>query len=512
MKNWLKIILSMMFLFGLAVAAVVVVAIIFNIAFIWIFVSILIIDFLMAFWIFFSKRRYEVKLSWIIFVIFIPFIGLCSYIFFGRKYHFSNKRTIYYEAINKNEYQQFQEDNLANLTKINTLSPHFTRTFELLNHKAEKPVYGNSAVEILPNGTIAFYRILSDLQKAKKYILLTYFIIADGELFEAFAEIIKELLKAGVKVYLIYDHVGSYFKISEKSLRKLKKIGVKMYKFLPIITPFLNGNANYRNHRKDVVIDGKIGYTGGINLSDLYVNQSPKFGLFHDVQLRIEGDGVRALEVIFADDWYFASKQRERISELENDIFTKKDHHQTNNTLVQIFNDYPSFSESLNRDAYISLINNAKKRIWLSTPYFIAPGELILALKTAAQAGIDVRLTIPGLTDKIFVLDITKTYCKELLAVGVKIYEMNNVFCHNKIAIFDDEIAIVGTCNLDYRSFFSDHQTTAIIYDKEVVKTFLTRWEWDYNHAILWREWPIKYKPLKYRVGLQCLKLVSPIL
>lgn len=174
---------------------------------------------------------------------------------------------------------------------------------------------------------------------------------------------------------------------------------------------------------------------------------------------------------------------------------------------MQIFNHSPSIDHSITEKLYILLINKARKRIWLSTPYFIPPNEVIQALILAARAGVDVRLTIPGLTDKIFVLYLTKSYCKDLIDNDVKIYEMNNMFNHNKIAIFDDEVAVIGKCNLDYRSFFYDHQTTAVIYDPAVVANFIPRWEWDYKHAILWHEWLIKYKPLSYRLLLNMFKI-----
>ncbi|AGM25453.1 cardiolipin synthase [Spiroplasma chrysopicola] len=512
MKNWLKIILSMIFLFGLVVLAIVAVAVVFNIQYTFIFLGFILIDFLFSFVIFFSKRRYEVKFSWIIFINFFPIIGLCSYLMFGRKYHYSNQKTLFYEKINKNEYQNNLLTNDKVKKTVGLIPQHFVKTVDLINEIAEKPLYQNNAIEIMENGAKCFQRMLDDLDNAKSYILLNYFIIADGELFEIVCAVLRDRIAAGVQVFMIYDHVGSYFKISKKSIRKLRKIGVIVQKFLPIITPFINGNANYRNHRKDVVIDGLVGYTGGINLADVYANQSAKFGLFHDVQVRIVGKAVRGLEVTFVDDWYFATKHQEKLTELVPAILQTKNYNSQGTAIVQIVSHGPSIDQSVTKDVYLSLINSAQKRIWLSTPYFIPPVELIEALKLAARSGIDVRLIIPGLTDKIFVLDITKTYCRELIEAGVKIFEMNGIFNHNKIAIFDNDVTIIGSCNLDYRSFFADHQTSAIIYDQAVVETFLPRWEWDFQHAIMWQEWPIKYKPLKYRFLLVCLKLFAPIL
>ncbi|WP_425379828.1 cardiolipin synthase [Spiroplasma endosymbiont of Stenodema calcarata] len=512
MKNWLKIILSMIFLFGMAIMALIVVIAIFDLKFLYIFLVIIIIDLIFSFFFFFSKRRYEVKFSWIIFINFVPFIGLCSYVFFGRKYHYSNEKSLVYNHLSKLEYDIYLKKNHTSVIKYTNSKQKFGNVIELLMRNAKKPLYQNNRIKILTNGTRVFKALLTDLQQAQEYILLTYFIVADGELFESFLAVLTERIAAGVRVYMIYDHVGSYFKISKKSIKKLIKVGVRVHKYLPIITPFISGNANYRNHRKDVIIDGLIGYTGGLNLADLYADKSWKFGIFHDTQVRIEGEAVRGLEVIFADDWYFATKLYEKITDLEPTILAEKKYNITGESHVQIVNHSPSIDYSITEDLYLSLINKARKRIWLATPYFIPPNELIQALILAARSGVDVRLTIPGLTDKIFVLDLTKSYCRELITNGVKIYEMNNMFSHNKIAIFDDEVAIVGTCNLDYRSFFSDHQTTAVIYDPTVVTSFIPRWEWDYKHAILWQEWPIKYKSLSYRLLLTCLKLVAPIL
>ncbi|WP_374696577.1 cardiolipin synthase [Spiroplasma endosymbiont of Polydrusus formosus] len=512
MKNWLKIILSMIFLFGMAIMGLIVVVVIFNVKFLYIFLGIVILDLVFSLFFFFSKRRYEVKFSWIIFINFVPFIGLCSYVFFGRKHHYSNKKSLLYNHLNKLEYDIYLKKNKVALSKYTAPTQKFRNVIELLMWHANKPLYQNNQIKIITNGTNVFKSLLTDLQQAQEYILLTYFIVADGELFESFLEVLKERIASGIRVYMIYDHVGSYFKISKKSIKKLIKVGVRVYKYLPIITPFISGNANYRNHRKDVIIDGLIGYTGGINLADLYADCSWKFGIFHDTQVRIEGEAVRGLEVIFADDWYFVTKRHEKITDLEPTVLEPKQYNVTGKSHLQIVNHSPNIDRSITKDLYISLISRARKRVWLSTPYFISPNDLIQTLIMAARDGVDVRLTIPGLTDKIFVLDITKSYCKDLIAGGVKIYEMNNTFNHNKIAIFDDDVAIIGTCNLDYRSFFSDHQTTAVIYDTTVVESFLPRWEWDYEHAILWCEWPIKYKPLSYRLLLTCLKLVAPIL
>lgn len=512
MKNWLKIIFSILFLFSFVITICILLIWIFHINLYIIALIIGIIDFFISLLIFFSQRRSEVKLSWIIFIIFIPFIGFWSYIFFGRKYFYNKRKDEHFHKINKQEYLIYQNINFNNLKIIQKKSPNLIKVFKLMNNKYFKPIYSNNKINIFFNGTIAFQKILDDIQLAKKYILFNYFIISDGELFEIFLEIIHKKINEGIKIYLIYDYVGSYFKISKKSINKLNKIGVYIKKYLPIIIPFLNRKANYRNHRKDIIIDGKIAYTGGMNLDDLYINKSPKFGWFHDVQVRIEGESVYSIELIFINDWNFVNKNHKNIIKLIPEIVKHKTFDIKNNILVQIINNNPCFSHSINEELFLLLINGAKKRIWLSTPYFIPPNELILALKLAAKVGIDVRLTIPGLTDKIFILDLTKLYCKELIDAGVKIYEMNNIFNHSKIAIVDNDVAIVSTCNLDYRSFFSDYQTTVMIYNKNIVKSFEKRWLWDYDHAILWKEWPIQFKPIKYRLFLSCLKIFSPIL
>lgn len=512
MKNWLKIILSIIFLFGIAILGLIIIIIIFNIKLLYIYLGIIFINLIFSLFLFFSRRRCEVKFSWIIFINFFPFIGFCSYIFFGRKYHYSNKKSLLYNYLNKLEYFTYRKKNKTFVKKYINHNKKFKNIIALLMQNANKPFYKKNKIKIISNGTIFFKLLLTDLQKAKEYILLTYFIISDGELFQSFLSVLKERIIAGVRVYMIYDHVGSYFKISKKSIKKLIKVGVKINKYLPIIMPFINGNANYRNHRKDIVIDGLIGYTGGNNLSDLYINKSWKFGIFQNTQIKIEGEAVRGLEVIFADDWFFSTKKHEIMTDLEPTFLMPKKYYIKGKSYLQIVNNSPCNNNSITKDLYISLINKAKKRIWLSTPYFIPPDDFIKSLIFASRSGIDVRLTIPGLTDKIFILDITKSYCKSLFFNGIKIYEMNNTFSHSKIAIFDDDIAIIGTCNLDYRSFFYDHQTTVIIYDSKVVTNFIPSWEWDYKHSILWHEWPIKYKPLIYRLLLLCLKLIAPIL
>lgn len=292
-------------------------------------------------------------------------------------------------------------------------------------------------------------------------------------------------------------------------------MGINIKKFMPVKPPYISGNNNFRGHRKDIIIDGKVAFTGGINLDEAYINLSLKFGAFRDMQFKIKGSAVKAIENIFIDNWYMSTKYKENLQTIIEEVNIEKEHKINKNykNSIQVINNYPTYIDSINLNTFVDAINSAKKTILLETPYFIPPQELSDALiKAAVERNVKIKLLVPGITDKMFVLDVTRVKYEKLRKHGIEVYETNNIFNHTKLAIFDSQLTIVGTCNLDYRSFFPDQQTTVVLSDKIAAKKLTKIFERDLlvSHKIVKN--PIKYKGIIQRVVIKIMVLFSPLL
>ncbi len=348
--------------------------------------------------------------------------------------------------------------------------PFFKIDFETseVHKKLMKLVYKNSFfhptsnnnVQLLKDGKTTFESIFIALDKAKIQIHLQYYIFEEGELANRLLSLFKKKINGGVKVRMIYDSIGS-FSLSKSYLKKLKEIGVEYYPFLPFKFGRFLSSLNYRNHRKIIVIDGEIAFTGGINISDKYLKGDTVLGNWHDMHLRLEGDAAHQLDHVFAMDWYLVSQKTIRpvvLSKIANLTVA--------NTLVQIVSggpddDFPSLEQT-----YFTIINQAKDYLYITNPYII-PGQAIKqALQTSALSGVDVRLMISEKTDSKIVGWCVRSYFESLLNSGIKIYLFPDGFLHSKIIVSDDEISTIGTANLDDRSFEQNYEVNAIIYDK----------------------------------------------
>lgn len=457
--------------------------------------------------IFITNRVENVKLSWIMVTLCLPILGIFLYWIFGRPYRYRKKQKAFLKL---NNYFYEQEDwsfsKIALNPEISNLDSDMASLFRYTTRICHRPFYKNTNVQILNSGPKKFNQLFEDLSNAKNYIFINYFIIAEGELLEVMLEVLKARIAVGVKVYIIYDAVGSYFTLSKYKIWKIKKIGINFHKFSPIRLPFMTGTYNFRNHRKDIVIDGMIGYAGGINLADNYVHLSAKYGFWRDTQIRIVGEAVKSIDLIFRQDWHFITGKIIDITADTSEVKIK------NNVIVQVIDDGPVTKETIQKDLFIRFISSAKTRVWISTPYLIPTSDLITALRNSAYSGIDVRLTLPGITDKFLSLDMSRTYYDSLIEAGVKIYEYNSVFNHSKSGIFDDHITIIGSTNLDYRSLYSDHQTLVLVYDKKTNNDLKIQFEKDFSHSTLIKINPLMKRNIFYRcVFLLLFRILAPL-
>lgn len=448
-------------------------------------------------------------LAWIVVLIMLPFIGFVFYIYFGVNYRkikmFSMKGLgdmKWLQYMSEDQKQQVRKAEF--LKKSDMEEVRKLMTLLLNNSKALLTRYNK--VEILNNGDETFPAIFKSLARAKKFIHLEYYIIEKGELTTRLKNLLIEKAKDGVEVRIIYDDVGSW-SLPNDFIREMRKAGIQIHPFLPVRFHKLGSNANYRNHRKIVVVDGEVGFVGGLNFADRYVNGIPGIGIWRDTHLKVKGEVVSALQVVFLIDWYFV-RQELLLDKNEYLPYKKED----GNVVIQTVTSGPDSDWASIQQAYFTLINMAKKYVFISTPYFM-PGETTLnSLKTAAMSGVDVRLMLPHKSDSYLTNWCTRSYVMEMLEAGVKVYWYKKGINHSKVIVVDGIVASVGTANMDLRSFEQNFEVNLIIYDRNVVKnlaTFFVEDLGDSEEANIYR-W--KFRSKRERVKESVARLFAPVL
>ena len=309
------------------------------------------------------------------------------------------------------------------------------------------PVYENTQVTYFPSGEAKFAALLPQLESATQYIFLEYFIIDEGLMWGRILEILARKAAQGVDVRVMYDGTCEFSTLPRDYPRRLESLGIRCKVFAPV-TPFVSTHYNYRDHRKILVVDGRVGFTGGVNLADEYINHVEKYGRWKDAAVMLEGEGVRTMTALFLQMW---SIQRE--PEFAQFLTRPLPETQANGFVIP-YGDCPLDGERVGEMVYIDLLNRARRSVHIITPYLILDGELETALRFAAERGVDVHLILPGKPDKWFAYALAKTHYLPLLSSGVKISEWVPGFTHAKVMIMDGQEAVVGTINLDYRSLY----------------------------------------------------------
>ena len=320
------------------------------------------------------------------------------------------------------------------------------------------PVYGNTAVTYFNGGEAKFAELLRQLETAEHYIFLEYFIIDEGLMWGRILEVLARKAAGGVDVRVMYDGTCEFATLPRDYPSRLEKLGIQCQVFSPV-QPFVSTHYNYRDHRKILVIDGKVGFTGGVNLADEYINHIEKYGRWKDAAVMLEGEGVRPLTILFLEMWSIL-----REPEFEK-FLSVPPHSVPAKGFAAPYGDCPLDGERVGEMVYIDLLNRAKRYIHIMTPYLILDGELETALKFAAERGVDVHLILPHVPDKKFAYALAKTHYKSLLDSGVKISEWLPGFVHAKVFVVDDSEAVVGTINLDYRSLYHHFENAVWMKD-----------------------------------------------
>lgn len=424
------------------------------------------------------KNRNPVKtLSYIFALIVFPFVGLLVYYFFGQDYR--KDKIFNKKYINDNSrLKRWQEKFSLNREEKEGLEEEFGegiyKIYHLLRNNDKAVLTFDNKVDILVNGEAKFKVLRDDLKNAKHHIHLEYFVLFDNGLGSEIIDILCQKAKEGVLVRLIYDDVGS--NISNKNKKKLTTYGVKHFAFMPVLFSNSTSKLNYRDHRKIVVIDGDIGYVGGINLDQKYDNSFENDRYWRDTHLRIEGGAVGALQSSFLLSWNFAAKEELEIEEI---LLPKHKSKPKKPVAIQIAASGPDSDWANIMEAMFCAINTARESILIATPYFMPNTAILTALTTAARSGVEVKIIIPYESDSWAAQYATDSYIEECLNSGIIIYRYCKGFIHAKTLVIDNMFSSIGTANLDYRSFSMNFEINALIYNKAINAQMRKQFELD---------------------------------
>ena len=450
-------------------------------------------------------------LGYLLLVISFPVGGVLIYMSVGLNYR---KKELYRKKlkIDEKEYPKLEEEAIA--LSLETLSKNKDKIdnfYQLASFSKDKSLTSsNNNVTVMVNGEAKFPDVFESLRNAKHHIHIEYYIYENDTIGNELAQILIEKAKEGVEVRFIYDDFGSSG-IRKNIAHQLREAGVEAYPFYKIKLIMLANRMNYRNHRKIIVVDGTIGYIGGINVSDKYINNDKDDKLYwRDTHLKIVGNSVFNLQTIFLADWNFCANQKIRYS--SNYFPEKSEAEHYGNHLVQIVSSGPDSKYPKIKYTLIQAILSAEKEICITTPYFIPDKSFLEAINIAALSGIEVKLLVPTRSDSFIVNTTSQSNFQELLDVGVKIYSYDKGFVHAKTMVCDQKVAIIGTANFDNRSFDLNFEINAIVYDEQIATEISNLFEKDisFSTQILAEEW--SKRPLFRKLMEKVLHLFSSLM
>ena len=425
-----------------------------------------------------ENRDPSKTVTWLLIFILLPGVGLIIYAVFGRNLRKIKIFKTQELASNMKEEKLFRNlDEINNLIRLeqDTISVSKLlkdneedniklKIISLLLNTGMFPFTTNNKVDIFVDGNEKFERLIKDIENAKDHIHLEYFIIKDSDIGQKIKNLLIKKSKENVKIKILYDDVGCWrFWFHREFFNEMKSHGIEIVPFLPTKFPIIGGKLNYRNHRKIVVIDGRVGYTGGINIGDEYMGKNKKFGYWRDTHIRIEGTSVYMLQMTFLIDWYYNTKE----VLLNTSYFPRLDNF--GNSMIQVVASGPDSDWEAIHYAYFLAICQAKKSIYIETPYFIPDESILRALKSAALSGVDVRIIFPKIADHKIVNTASYSYFDDILKSGGRVYLYEKGFIHSKVIIIDNSIASTGSANMDLRSFMLNFEINAFIYDRKVI-------------------------------------------
>ena len=404
----------------------------------------------------------ESKVTWLLFAV-VPVFGFLLYLMIGER-RLSKKEI---QQLEKMDSMKFREDNSydlrVELKQENKSAFGIVKSLLSMDHNAD--VYDGTASQYFFLGEEMFEAMLDDLRSAKKFIFLEFYIIDPGLMWNRVLEILVDKVQQGVEVKLLYDDIGCMATLPGDYTKRLRKMGIDAHKFNKVI-PRMTVAYNNRDHRKILVVDGQVGYTGGINLADEYINHIVRFGHWKDGGVRLEGRAVKALTRLFLMNWYI---NRGEITDFDRYHFDSQRVEGKGLYIPYGSGPKPIYKEQVGKAVYQNIINQAIDYVYITTPYLIIDYDLTEDIKNAAMRGVDVRIVTPFIPDKKLIQIVTRGAYPDLLEAGVKIYEYTPGFIHSKNVISDDELAVVGTINFDYRSLVHHYENAVLMYQTETI-------------------------------------------
>ncbi len=445
------------------------------------------------------------KLAWVIPILLFPLLGGLFYLFItgqmNTKHFFSR-----IQNISKRTTDPYPQDKTT-LSEIEQSFPERVAPVKYINKTTGLCAYSCEGAKYFSTGEEKLASLIEELEKAEKYIFLEYFIVSEGVMWDAVFEILKRKASEGVDVRLMYDGLGSMTLLPRSFPKSMEKVGIKCKVFSPFV-PFLSATQNNRDHRKILVIDGKVAYTGGINIADEYINKRYRFGRWKDMGVMVKGRAAFSFTIMFLQMWEVTTQKKVEIEYFEPsfDIETKHEGY------VMPYSDVPQDIYQVGKYIYLDIINKAKKYVHITTPYLILDHEMVVALTNSALSGVDVSIICPSIADHWYARAVAYSYYKELIDSGVRIYEYSPGFMHGKTFCSDDNIAVVGSINLDYRSLYLHFECASWFLDCPVVHSVSS----DFNETLkkckkITLQDCDKINPLK-KIIYACLRLFAPLL
>lgn len=463
-----------------------------------------IISMLVVLHLFNEKGTPDLKLVWMLPISIFPVFGALFYLFISTQVGtrvLQKRLRILFDYM-----KQYTVQDMDVMQRLAEEDAHMGHLADYMFAYDNSPVYANTRVTYYPLGDAQFPDMLEELKKAEKFIFLEFFIVEEGYMWNSILDILKEKAKAGVEVRFMYDGMCSLALLPNFYPKVMEKAGIKCKMFSPI-KPIFSSHYNNRDHRKILVIDGKVAFTGGTNLADEYINRKVRFGHWKDTAIRLQGDAVERFTYMFLEMWNVTERQ-EDYSRYKSPTETAIE----NDGYFIPYGVSPYGTERVGKRVYLDILNTAQRYVHIMTPYLILDYEMMMALTYAAKRGVDVIIIMPHIPDKKYAFVVAKTYYNELLEAGVKIYEYTPGFVHAKVFVSDDEKAVIGTINLDYRSLYHHFECAALMYHNSEIAAI----EEDFNHTLekCQRMTVADYKKQKLwdRIEGRFLRMLSPLM
>lgn len=450
-----------------------------------------------------SKQNQSFSVAWVIIVLLFPGIGPLIYLMFANRKIPKGLRNLNEQTSLRPHKLLPQDMKIMEELKLDNYSVF--KQFNYVLNNASFPVYENTQVDYYPVGEAKFEAMLIELEKAEKYIFLEYFIVREGVMWNSILDILIKKAKDGVDVRVMYDDFGTISNLPKGYEETLESYGIQVHVFNRL-RPVLIVQMNNRDHRKILSIDGKVGFLGGINLGDEYVNKLERFGHWKDSAIKLDGEAVWSLTVMFLQFW-------NSIHKIEEEIEQYNPHHsKVSKGLVQPYSDSPTDGEALGENIHLNVINSSRDYLYIMTPYLVPSNEMIRMMILSSKNGVDVRIVVPHKPDKWYVHAITKSNYRILIENGIRIFEYTPGFIHSKNFLADDKMGIVGSTNLDFRSYYLNFESGALMYKSHAIEGLIKDFDETFKKSIEIKISDVKNVPAYKRFVRAFIGMFSPLL